>query len=158
MVSEKRAWAVAHNPTLLIQFLDATAVFDRTSHPVILSHLFNEGVEDDQWMYFDILHGNATIHIKWNGRISTEVIQGGYSSAIKEIEDNADFIAGAVPNVILVADDVVPCAVVETPREAFHRMQILLNIVEVHGTQNHMEVGKDKCERAVNSLLHKVEQ
>ena len=38
---------------------------------------------------------------------------------IKGIED---FIAGAVPNVpnvILVADDVVPCAVVETPREAF---------------------------------------
>ena len=67
------------------------------------------------------------------------------------VEDNADFIAGAVPNVILVADDVVPCAVVETPREAFHRMQILLNIVEVHGTQNHMEVGKDKCERAVHS-------
>ena len=75
MVSEKRAWAVAHNPVLLIQFLDATAVFDRTSHPVIQSHLFNEGDEDDQWMYFDILHGNATSHIKRNGRIPTEVIQ-----------------------------------------------------------------------------------
>ena len=44
MVSEKRAWAVAHNPVLLIQFLDATAVFDRKSHPVILSHLFNKRV------------------------------------------------------------------------------------------------------------------
>jgi hypothetical protein len=65
----------AHNLILLIKFLDATAVFDRTSHPVILSHLFNEGDEDDQWMYFDILHGNATSHIKRNGRIPTEVIQ-----------------------------------------------------------------------------------
>ena len=27
-----------------------------------------------------------------------------------------------------------------------HRMQLLLNIVEVHGVQNHMEFGKDKCE------------
>ena len=113
-----------------------------------------------------VLHRNATTHIKWNGRISTEIIdesignrQGGYSSAdewkvygnpmIKEIEENAvkeDFIAGAVTNVIAVADDVAPCAVGETPREALHRMQILLNIVEVHGTQNHMEFGKDKCE------------
>ena len=104
MVTEKRAWAVAHDQILLIQFLDATAAFDRTLHPVILSHLFNEGIEDDQWMYFDQLHRNAATHIKWHGNISSEVIQeaignrqGGYSSAddwkvygnpmIKEIEE-----------------------------------------------------------------------
>ena len=88
MVTEKRAWALAHNQILLIQFLDATAAFDRTLHPVILSHLFNEGIEDDQWRYFDLLHKNATTHIKWNGQVSTDVIeesignrQGGYSSA-----------------------------------------------------------------------------
>ena len=39
---------VAHDQILLIQFLDATAAFDRTLHPIILSHLFSEGVEDDQ--------------------------------------------------------------------------------------------------------------
>ena len=133
---------------------------------MILSHLYNEGVEDDQWMYFDLLHKNATTHIKWNGNISNDVIreaignrQGGYSSAdewklygnpmIKEIEANAseeDLIAGVATNVIAVADDVAPCAIGETPREALHRMQILLNIVEVHGVQNHMKFGKGKCE------------
>ena len=88
MVTEKRAWALAHDQILLIQFLDATAAFDRTLHPVILSHLFNEGIEDDQWRYFDLLHKNAATHIKWNGKVSTNVIeesignrQGGYSSA-----------------------------------------------------------------------------
>ena len=58
---------------------------------------------------------------------------------IKELEENAveeDFINGAVTNVIAVADDFAPCAVGDSPREALHRMQILLNIVEVHGIQN----------------------
>ena len=39
-------------------------------------------------MYFDLLHKNASSHIKWNGKISANVIresignrQGGYSSA-----------------------------------------------------------------------------
>ena len=48
MVTEKRACAVAHNLILLIQFLDATAAFDRTLHPIILSHLYNDWIEDDQ--------------------------------------------------------------------------------------------------------------
>jgi hypothetical protein len=88
MVTEKRAWAVAHDRILLIQFLDVTTTFDRTLHPIILSHLYNDGVEDDQWQYFQLLDQNATTHIKWNENISKEVIkemignrQGGYSSA-----------------------------------------------------------------------------
>jgi hypothetical protein len=183
MVTEKRAWALAHDQILLIQFLDATAAFDRTLDPVILSHLYNEGVKDDQWGYFDLLHKNATTHIKWNGKVSENVIeeaignrQGGYSSAdewkvygnpmIKDLEDHGvkeDIIAGSVTNVIAVADDVAPCAIADNPREVLHRMQILLNVVEVHGVQNHMEFGKDKCElliaarpgklRAVEELL-----
>ena len=75
LVTEKRAWALAHDQILLIQFLDATAAFDRTLHPVILSHLYNEGVEDDQWRYFQLLHENATSHIKWNGKISEKCDQ-----------------------------------------------------------------------------------
>ena len=183
MVTEKRAWAHAHDQILLIQFVDAAAAFDKTLHPVILSHLYNEGVEDDQWSYFDLLHKNASSHIKWNGKVSVDVInkaignrQGGYSSAdewkvygnpmLKDLEDhsvNEDIIAGTVTNVIAVADDVAPCAVADNPRDVIHRMQILLNIVEVHGVQNHMEFGKDKCElliaarpaklRAVEELL-----
>ena len=132
-------------------------------------------------MYFDLLHKNASTHIKWNGKISTNVIdenignrQGGYSSAdewkvygdpmIREIEDNCvkeDIIAGAATNVIAVADDVAPCATGNNPREAIHRMQLLLNIVEVHGVQNHMEFGKDKCELLIAarpSKLNAVEE
>ena len=107
--------------------------------------------------------------------MSTDVIQeaignrqGGYSSKdewkvygnpmLKELEKNAikeDFIAGAPTNVNPVDDDVATCSVGETPREALHRMQLLLNNVEVHGTQNPMESGKDKCELiiAVEELL-----
>ena len=85
---------------------------------------------------------------------------------LKDLEENSvddDIIAGKITNVIAVADDVAPCAVADTPRDVLHRMQILLNIVEVHGVQNHMEFGKDKCElliaarpaklRAVEELL-----
>ena len=166
MVTEKRAWALFHDLILLIQFLDNTAAFDKTLHPIILSHLYHDGVEDDQWAYFDLLHRNATTHIKWNGRTSTEVIQeaignrqGGYSSAdewkvygnpmLKDLEANTvadDFIANSATNVIAVADDVAPCAVADNARDAIHRMQLLLNIVEAHGVQNHMEFGKEKCE------------
>ena len=150
MVTEKIAWAHAHDQILLIQFLDATAAFDKTLHPVILSHLYNEGVEDDQWNYFNLLHKNASSHIKWNGKISVNVIreaignrQWGYSSAdkwklygnpmIKELEQHSvkeDIIAGSVTNVIAVADDVAPCAIAENPREVIHRMQLLLNVVK----------------------------
>ena len=183
MVTEKRAWALAYDLILLTQFLDNTAAFDKTLHPIILSHLYNEGVEDDQWKYFQLLHKNATTHIKWNGKISKNVIneaignrQGGYSSAdewktygnpmIKDLEANCmkeDFIDGVPTNVTVIADDVAPCAMAENPREVVHRMQLLLNIVEVHGVQNHMEFGTEKCKllitarrgklRAVEALL-----
>ena len=183
MVTEKRAWALAHDLILLIQFLDATAAFDRTLHPIILSHLYNDGIEDDQWKYFQLLHQNATTHIKWNGKVSVDVIQetignrqGGYSSAdewklygnamLKNLEEHCgekDIIAGMKTNVIAIADDVAPCASAETPREALHNMQLLLNIVEEQGKQHHMEFGTDKCKllivakpgklRAVEHLL-----
>ena len=85
---------------------------------------------------------------------------------IKDLErhgDEKDIIAGTITNVIAVADDVAPCAVGDQPRDVLHRMQILLNVVEVHGIQSHMEFGKAKCEllicarpsklRAVEELL-----
>ena len=142
MVTEKRAWALFHDLILLIQFLDNTAAFDKTLHPIILSHLYHEGVEDDQWAYFDLLHRNATTHIKWNGKASKDVIQeaignrqGGYSSAdewkvygnpmLKDLEANAvedDFIANSATNVIAVADDVDPCAIAHDARDVLHRI------------------------------------
>ena len=68
---------------------------------------------------------------------------------IKELEHHSvkeDIIGDSVTNVIAVADDVAPCAIAENPREFINRMQLLLNVVEVHVVQNHMEFGKDKCE------------
>ena len=54
-------------------------------------------------------------------------------------------IAGAETNVIAIADDVAPCATGDDPRDALHKMQLLLNVVENQGTQHHMEFGTDKC-------------
>jgi hypothetical protein len=74
MRTEKRAWEMAQDQILLVQFLDATAAFDRTLHPIILSHLYNGGIEDDQWKYFQLLHQNASTHIKWNCNVSKSII------------------------------------------------------------------------------------
>ena len=51
----------------------------------------------------------------------------------------------------------------KSPRKVIHRMQLLLNIMNVYGVQNHMEFGKNKCKlmitarpgklRAVEELL-----
>ena len=99
LINEKIAWAMFNDLILLIQFLDAEAAFDRTLHPAILSNLFHDGVQDDQLRYFDLLHKNATTHIKWNSKINENIgnRQGGYSSVdewkvygnptIKEIEE-----------------------------------------------------------------------
>ena len=66
MMTEKRAWTLANGSVLLVQFLDATAAFDRTLHPIILNNLYNGGVGDDQWSYFQLLHKNASLHqMEW---------------------------------------------------------------------------------------------
>ena len=44
-----------------------------------------------------------------------------------------DVIASVATNVIAIADDFAPCAMVESPREVVHRMQLLFNSVEDHG-------------------------
>ena len=88
IVSEKRALATENNEVVLQMFLDATAAFDETLHPIILNQLYNGCVEDDIWKYFQLLHQNSTTHVKWNGLSTNQVIrerkgnrQGGLSSA-----------------------------------------------------------------------------
>ena len=39
----------------------------------------------------------------------------------------------------LMDDDVAPCATAENPKDSIHSMQLVLNILEEHGTQNHIE-------------------
>ena len=99
MVSEKRALAIANNQIVLHQFIDATAAFDETLHPIILNKLYNGDVEDDIWKYFELLHKNSSTHIKWNGLISEDVImegkgnrQGGLASGDEWKIDNHDMI------------------------------------------------------------------
>ena len=170
MVSEKRALAITNNQIVLFQFLDATAAFDETIHPIILNQMYNGAVEDDVWRYFHLLHKNSSTYVKWNGLITEDVIQegkgnrqGGLASAdewklynnemIRQLEKYAgepDTISGIKTSCVAVADDVAPCATADHPRDAIHQMQILLNIVEDHGTQLKMKFGTDKCKLLIS--------
>ena len=102
---------------------------------------------DTSYRGWALLHFN---YLEWNGKVSVDVIQeatgnrqGGYYSAddwklygnpmlinLEEYCGNEDIIAGTKMNVITIADDVAPCASADTPREALHNMQLLLNIVQ----------------------------
>ena len=132
--------------------------------------MFNGGMEDDLWKYFELLHKNRTTYIKWNGLSSVDFIdegkgnrQGGLASGdewklynnqmIKQLEEEAtedDKISGIPTTCVAVADDVAPCATAEHPRDALHSMQHLLNVVEDHGTQLHMRFGKAKCKLLIS--------
>ena len=147
MVSEKRALAISNNQIVLYQFL----------------------IEDDVWKYFHLLHKNSSTYVKWNGLISKDVInegkgnrQGGLASAdewklynnemVRQLEQYAsepDTISGIATSCVAVADDVAPCATANHPRDAIHQMQILLNVVEDHGTL-HMKFGTDKCKLMIS--------
>ena len=50
-----------------------------------------------------------------------------------------------------LADDVSPCATADHPRDALSQMQHLLHVVEDHGTQFHMNFGKDKCRLLISA-------
>ena len=57
-----------------------------------------------------------------------------------------------------VADDVAPTSIVDTPREAIHRLQNFLYIVEDWGTQLHVEFGLHKCKLLITAKVHKLFQ
>ena len=115
-------------------------------------------------MHFDLLHKIATTHIKWNGKMSTDVIQeaignrqGGYSSKdewkvygnpmLKELEKNAikeDFIAGAPTNVNPVDDDVATCSVGKLPGKHCTKCNYCRTMLKFTEHKNHMESGRDK--------------
>ena len=119
---------------------------------------------------------NSTTHVKWNGLITDGVIrerkgnrQGGLASSeewkvynnemIEQLEQCAkeqDIIAGVPTSCVAIADDVAPCATASHPRDAIHQMQLLLNIVEDHGTQLHMKFGADKCKLLISGRPTKI--
>ena len=78
---------------------------------------------------------------------------------IKELElacTEGDFMAGVPTTVVAVADDVAPSVTASSPREAIHKMQLLLNIVETHGTQLHMKFGVEKCKLLISARPKKL--
>ena len=178
IVTEKRAYAVHHNVIVLHQFLDAAAAFDKCEHPIMLSQLYHAGVHDDQFSYFQQMHANAVTQIKWNGLLSSNSIpeaigtrQGGKSAAeeyklynnemVKELElacPDTDFIAGHPTSVVALADDLAPTVTDTDPRNVLHKMQLLLNIVECHGTQLHMEFGVSKCKLLITARSKKLKE
>ena len=135
-------------------------------------------MEDDTWTYFQKMHSNATTHVKWQGLLTNDYIsenkgnrQGGLSSAdewkiynndmIRDLElacTEDDFLAGVPSTVVAVADDVAPTTTASSPREAIHKMQLLLNIVETHGTQLHMKFGVDKCKLLISARPKKLKE
>ena len=170
--------AITNNLIVLYQFLDAEGAFDETLHPIILNQMYNGDIEDDAWKYFHLLHKNSSTYVKWNGLITEDVIhegkgnrQGGLASAdewklynnnmISQLEEYAgeqDKISSIPTSCVAVADDVAPCATASNPRDALHQIQILLNIVEDHGSQLHMTFGAEKCKLLISGRPSKIKQ
>ena len=80
--------------------------------------------------------------------------QGGISSAeewkifnnemIKDLENackESDMVSNLPTNCVTVADDVASTVTGDSPREALHKLQTLLNIVEAHGEQLYIIIG-----------------
>jgi hypothetical protein len=135
-------------------------------------------VHDDQFTYFEKMHSNAETQIKWNGLLSELSIpesigtrQGGKSAAeeyklynnemVRDLElacPNTDFMAGHPTSVVALADDCAPTVTDADPRDVLHKMQLLLNIVECHGSQLHMEFGVNKCKLLITARAKKIKQ
>ena len=133
----------------------------------MLSQLYHAGAEDDQFENFSQMHANSETHIKWNGLVTEKTIselmgtsQGGKSAAeewknynnemVRELEQACpvtDIMAGHPTSVVALATD---------PRDVAHKLQLLLNIVECHGSQLHMEFGVSKCKLLITARPKKL--
>jgi hypothetical protein len=71
---------------------------------------------------------------------------------------DTDMIAGHPTSVVALADDCAPTTTDSEPRDVLHKMQILLNIVECHGSQLHMEFGVSKCKLLVTARPKKLKE
>ena len=144
----------------------------------MLSQLYHAGVHDDQFNYFQQMHSKAETHMKWNGLMTERTIrelmgtrQGGKSSAeeyknynnemVRDLEQactNTDMVAGHSTSVVALADDLSPTVTDSDPRDVLHKMQIMLNIVEIHGSQLHMKFGISKCKLLISARPKKLKQ
>ena len=67
-------------------------------------------------------------------------------------------MAGHPTSVVALADDCAPTVMDSDPRDALHKMQILLNIVECLGSQLHMEFGVSKWKLVVTARPKKLKE
>ena len=124
------------------------------------------------------MHSRAETFVKWNGLMTDKTIkesigtrQGGKSAAeefklynnemVRDLElacTKSDMMAGHPTSVVALADDCAPTVTDSDPRDVLHKMQILLNIVECHGRQLHMEFGVSKCKLLITARLKKLKQ
>ena len=59
MVTEKRGVALTENQVALHMFLDVDAAFDKMLHPIILYLMHKDGIDDNAWTYFQMMHGRS---------------------------------------------------------------------------------------------------
>ena len=67
-------------------------------------------------------------------------------------------MAGHPTSVVALADDCAPTVTDADPRTVLHKMQLLLNIVECHGSQLHMEFGVSKCKLLITARNKKLKE
>ena len=119
------------------------------------------------------MHEKSETHVKWAKKMSTERFteaqgtrQGGVAGPLEyrqyvkpmvtQLEENCenDQIGGHPTNVVALADDIAPTSIGKHPREAIHRLQNMLYIVEDWGTQLHIKFGLHKCELLITAKPH----
>lgn len=77
---------------------------------------------------------------------------------VRELElacPTTDFMAGHPTSVVALAD-LAPTVMDTCTRDVLHKIQLLLNIVEGHGRQLHMEFGDTKCKLLITARSRKL--
>ena len=80
---------------------------------------------------------------------------------IKDLENactESDMVSNLPTNCVTVADDVASTVTGDSPREALHKLQTLVNIVEAHGEQLYMSFGVDKCKLLISGRQRRIKE
>ena len=81
-----------------------------------------------------------------------------YNNEMELARPSTDFMAGHPTSVVALADDLAPTVMDSGTRDVLHKMQLLLNIVESHGNQLHMEFGDNKCKLLITARNKKLKE
>ena len=70
----------------------------------------------------------------------------------------SDIMAGHPTSLVALANDCAPTTTDVNPQDVLHKMQLLLNIVECHGSQLHLEFGVSKCKLLITARPKKLKE